>query len=67
MPRTIAEVIANLPPNDGRLQWWEDMAARIKSKQYRYVLMRLSQHNVDCDFKQQVEIIAREIVANADK
>lgn len=59
--KSIDEVIANLPPNDARIDWWQKCIADIRACRYSTVLRKLLLNNYDIDFAEQVEIVAGEI------
>ncbi len=61
MSKTIEEVIKGLPPNDGRKPYWEEMLDNIRAMRYKVTLQNLLYHSSDCDWYQQVEIVAGEI------
>lgn len=59
---TIEQLIKDLERRgDARLHWWEKMRIQINSRAYEEVLRMLLGNVDDCDFDEQVRIVAKSI------
>lgn len=62
MTVTVEQLIAVLKPRqDARVHFWEKMQAKINGRAYEEVLRMLLRNVDDCDFDEQVRIVAKSI------
>lgn len=60
--KTISQILAALPPNDGRRPFWVELSRCIATGEYRRAFGMVLQNQVDVDFEEQIQAVCLEVL-----